>query len=45
MQEIVDMIYSEDINLLITNMFVFVFCVDCIFNFAALIKTMGKGVR
>lgn len=45
MQEIVDLIYSEDINLLITNMFVFVFCVDMIFNFAYLIKTIGKGSK
>lgn len=45
MNDIVQMIYSENINLLVANMFVFVFLIDVIFNFAYLIKTIGKGSK
>lgn len=45
MDELVNMIYSEDINMLLTNMFVFVLCIDLIFGIGYLIKTIGKGSR
>lgn len=45
MQDIFNMIYNQDIYILITNMFIFTLSIELVLGFANLIKTMGKGSR